>query len=87
MNLNPDLTAIGHDSYVAGYDSTYLSLLGSIHDFMHRRDVIGINYCVDCEVGLHTCLVTDGSYFLEVVDGKSVGTMGTHVEFAYAEIY
>ena len=75
MNFFTHFVAIAHHSHIAGDDGRDARLLGSINDFLHRRDVVVVNHCVDGEVSLDAMLVAGGSNLTQVVDSKMIGRM------------
>ena len=82
-----DAAAVGHHGDVAGDDGGNARLMGSIYDGVHVVDVFAIDDGIDGEVGLDAMCLALGSDMLEVVDGKGVGGVGTHIELPDAEIH
>ena len=71
--LHSHLTAVGHHGNITSNDSRYLCLDGSIHNLVHRLDILTINNGINCEIGLDASLVTGGCYLAQVVNRKVVG--------------
>ena len=73
MHLHPHTVAIGHHRHIAGNDGRDVGLAGSVHNLVHRLDVLTVDDGVHGEVGLNAVLLTGLRDFAEIVDGERIG--------------
>ena len=79
MHLHTYLSAVGHNSHIAGNNSRDVGFLGCINNLMHKFHILIIDDSVHCEVALHAMLGTCSSYLTQVVNSKMIGRMRAHI--------
>ena len=87
VHLHALLPAVCHHGNVAGNDRRYLRLHSGIHYLVHRVDILAVDNGVHRQIRLHTRCITLGGNIAQIVDGKVVGRVRTHVQLLHAKIH
>ena len=84
--LLTDLTGITHHRHISSNHGRNTGLFCRIHNGTHQLQIGIVDDCIYRQIALHSMFVAGTGYLSQVVNRKSIGRTGTHVQIGNTKI-